>query len=114
MSLLVHECFHSLSAKRLSLDLLRRLQRVWLRGPTFGRQVLDACFVCWAIDRDAHALSQPDIAAVFAVVPLPGAVVAQPDGGVAYARQEGAGEEGERLLGGGRGGAYEPPHVSAP
>lgn len=46
--------------------------------------VLDAVFICWAIDRDASTVSHPEVYEVFAAVPLKGAVVEQPDGHVHY------------------------------
>lgn len=55
----------------------------FLAGVLLG--VLDATFVCWALDRDMHTVSHPEVYDVFAAVPLPGAVVQQPGGGVAYA-----------------------------
>lgn len=48
--------------------------------------VLDATFVCWALDKDAQELSQPEIAEILDSVPLKGhSVVEQPGGGFAYA-----------------------------
>ncbi|KFM24131.1 CTL-like protein [Auxenochlorella protothecoides] len=46
--------------------------------------VLDAAFVCWALDRDAQSVSHPEIAQAFDAVPRKGAVVEQPGGGLAY------------------------------
>lgn len=53
-----------------------------------------------AIDKDSQTVSHPEVFAVFATVPLPGAVVEQPDGDVAY----GAGQRPAP-------GAYQPPTV---
>ena len=48
--------------------------------------VLDAVFLCWAIDKDSQTVSNPQIYEVMETVPLPnaGAVVQQPDGGLEY------------------------------
>ena len=47
--------------------------------------VLDAVFICWAIDKDSQTVSNPEIYAVMQTVPLPaGAVVQQPDGDIQY------------------------------
>lgn len=61
-----------------------------------------ACHPCcsWAIDKDAATVSHPEVFAVFATVPLPGAVVQQPDDTIAY----GAGQPG--------GNQYQPPAVA--
>lgn len=65
--------------------------------------VLDAVFICWAIDKDSHTVSHPEVYAVLETVPVPGAVVEQPDGGIAYgAGQPGAPQEGQ----------YQPPTVA--
>ncbi|GAB4819018.1 hypothetical protein N2152v2_006064 [Parachlorella kessleri] len=53
--------------------------------------VLDACFVCWAIDRDSQTVSQPQVYEVFMTVPLKtpqGAVVQQPGGDLAYGAEQ--------------------------
>lgn len=63
-----------------------------------ARSHLAAVFVCWAIDLDSQTISQPEIYAAFMAVPVPGRVVEQPDGGIAY----GAGQQG----------AYQPPTVA--
>jgi hypothetical protein len=60
-------------------------------------------FVCWAIDLDSQTISQPDVYAIFMAVPVPGRVVEQPDGDIAY----GAGQQQQG------GGAYQPPTVAA-
>lgn len=59
-------------------------------------------FVCWAIDLDSNTVSHEEIYAVFAAVPVPGRVVEQPDGNIAY----GAGQQQQG------GGAYQPPNVA--
>lgn len=64
--------------------------------------VLDAVFVCWAIDLDSQTVSQPDVYAIFMAVPVPGRVVEQPDGNIAY----GAGQQQQG------GGTYQPPTVA--
>lgn len=47
--------------------------------------VLDATFVCWAIDKDSNTISHPDVYEAFMAVPLPpGPVVQQPGGGMVY------------------------------
>ena len=48
--------------------------------------VLDAVFLCWAIDKDSQTVSNPQIYEVMETVPLPnsGAMVQQPDGGLEY------------------------------
>ena len=61
-------------------------------------------FICWAIDRDSQTVSHPEVYAVLQTVPLPGAVVEQPDGGIAY----GAGQQ-QRGDGGHN---YQPPGVT--
>lgn len=64
-----------------------------------------AVFICWAIDRDSQTVSHPEVYAVLQTVPLPGAVVEQPDGGIAY----GAGQQQQRGDGGHN---YQPPGVT--
>lgn len=49
--------------------------------------VLDATFVCWAIDKDSQTVSHPEVFAVFESVPMKGAVVEQPDGELRYGHQ---------------------------
>lgn len=62
--------------------------------------VLDATFVCWAIDKDSHTVSHPEVYEAFLAVPLPpGAVVQHPGGGMVY----GAPQE--------QGGSYHAPAV---
>jgi hypothetical protein len=52
--------------------------------------VLDATFVCWAIDKDSQTVSHPEVFAVFETVPLKGgAVVEQPDGELRYGHEYG-------------------------
>eukprot|EP00887_Chlorella_sp_A99_P002136 scaffold21.g2136.t1 len=46
--------------------------------------VLDAAFVCWAIDKDSQTVSNVAVHEVFQTVPLPGAAVEQPDGDIHY------------------------------
>jgi len=64
--------------------------------------VVDAAYVCWAVDRDAGAgagaaAARPDIDALFAVLPVhtsgssAGLLVEQPGGGVSYAPSHAAG-----------------------
>lgn len=65
--------------------------------------VLDAVFICWALDKDSQTVSHPEVYAVLETVPLPGAVVEQPDGGIMYgAGQPGAPPQGQ----------YQPPTVA--
>lgn len=55
--------------------------------------VLDACFICWALDRDSAAVSKPEVHAAFGAVPLKpaaGVAVEQPGGGLAYGATQGA------------------------
>lgn len=70
--------------------------------PTFPgtpRSVLDAAFLCWALDRDASTVSaQKQVYDAFCTLPLKpaaGAIVEAPDGVVAYgaelALRQGAG-----------------------
>lgn len=59
-------------------------------------------FVCWAIDLDSNTVSHEEIYAVLAAVPVPGRVVEQPDGNIAY----GAGQQQQG------GAAYQPPNVA--
>lgn len=73
-----------------------------LTPPTTG---CPAVFVCYALDRDSATISQPAVYAVFAAVPLPGAVVEQPDGGMAYGAGQRAAPEGGPHL-------YQPPAVA--
>ncbi len=53
-------------------------------------RVLDACFVCWALDRDSSAVSKPEVHSAFEAVPVQplqpatGVAVQQPGGGLAY------------------------------
>ena len=64
-----------------------------------------AVFICWAIDRDSQTVSHPEVYSVLQTVPLPGAVVEQPDGGIAY----GAGQQQQRGVGGHN---YQPPGIA--
>jgi hypothetical protein len=63
-------------------------------------------FICWAIDRDSQTVSHPEVYAVLQTVPLPGAVVEQPDGGIAY----GAGQQQQQRGDGGHN--YQPPGIT--
>ncbi|KAG2437308.1 hypothetical protein HXX76_005965 [Chlamydomonas incerta] len=46
--------------------------------------VIDSLFVCFAMDRDAGQVSSVEVHAVLVKLPTVGAVVQQPDGGIAY------------------------------
>lgn len=71
--------------------------------------VLDAVFICWAIDRDSQTVSHPEVYSVFQTVPIPGAVVEQPDGDIQY----GAGEAAPSYQAPSSAPhAYEPPTIS--
>ena len=57
------------------------------------RSVLDACFICWALDRDSSAVSRPEVHAAFSAIPLKpaaGVAVEQPGGGLAYGATQAA------------------------
>jgi hypothetical protein len=58
--------------------------------------MVDATYVAWAMDRDASAVTRSDVYAVFASdgapwFKAPGAVVEQPDAGLAYGAEYGGG-----------------------
>ena len=57
------------------------------------KNIVDTVYVCYARDLENHTVSQPEIHAVYGDLPKPdGAVVVQPDAGVAYgAMEEGRG-----------------------
>ncbi|KAG2453175.1 hypothetical protein HYH02_002499 [Chlamydomonas schloesseri] len=46
--------------------------------------IIDSLFVCFALDRDAGQVSSVEVHAVLVKLPTVGAVVQQPDGGIAY------------------------------
>lgn len=61
--------------------------------------VLDAVFVCFAMDRDRETVTRPEVHEVYSQLPSVGKMVEAPEGeGVAYARPLAAEE-----------GAYYPP-----
>jgi hypothetical protein len=50
--------------------------------------VVDAVYICFAMDRDSHTMTRPEVHAVYVLLPsnkAPMGVVEQPDGGYAFA-----------------------------
>lgn len=70
---------------------------------------MDAVYICFAMDRDAHACTRLEVHEVYSQLPsnkAPGGVVENPDGNYAFGAASTAGGAGSHM--------YAPPPVQQP